>query len=283
MNSADGTQPDVDPLTEQKAAPDSRTETQQPETPATKTEEQSASVPDSARKKRRTAGLVVGAVSILCLALALFLIAGAPGPEGGSGDMNRTSASGSLDRSVQADTVDNGADTNREASGAEDTGEADDTPRPSDSGHANTRPDAGRPGSTDGDHHESPSGENTSGGNASNGGSEGSSHSSGEKPSPITVTVSVNSSAAADKGFPASLFSGSVTIPSDGTAYDALAATGLSIGGSPSYVTSIGGLAEKTVGPNSGWTYDVNGTMPMVAANAYQLAQGDRVSWTFVI
>lgn len=36
-----------------------------------------------------------------------------------------------------------------------------------------------------------------------------------------------------------------------------------------SYVSSINNLSEKNVGPQSGWTYRVNGVLPMMAANQY--------------
>ena len=38
-----------------------------------------------------------------------------------------------------------------------------------------------------------------------------------------------------------------------------------------SYVSSINNLSEKNVGPTSGWTYRVNGVLPMMAANQYKV------------
>ena len=46
---------------------------------------------------------------------------------------------------------------------------------------------------------------------------------------------------------------------------------------------SIDGLAEKMMGASSGWTYTVNGTMPMTAANNYELSNNDEVRWIYVV
>lgn len=48
------------------------------------------------------------------------------------------------------------------------------------------------------------------------------------------------------------------------------------------YVSSIGGIEEKTYGPSSGWTYLVNGKQPPVACSNYKLKSGDKVQWLFV-
>lgn len=117
-------------------------------------------------------------------------------------------------------------------------------------------------------------------------GSSGSSNSSSPSPSPapasIAVAVVVDSSAATSLGFPATMASGTLELPEGATAYDALAATGLSLEGSASYVSAVNGLAEKMMGGTSGWTYTVNGTMPMTAANNYALSDGDTVRWAYV-
>lgn len=116
--------------------------------------------------------------------------------------------------------------------------------------------------------------------------SSGASGSSGASPSPapasIAVSVVVDSSAAASLGYPAAMASGTLQLPEDATAYDALAATGLSLEGSASYVSAVNGLAEKMMGGTSGWTYTVNGTMPMTAASNYTLHEGDAVRWVYV-
>lgn len=49
-----------------------------------------------------------------------------------------------------------------------------------------------------------------------------------------------------------------------------------------SYVLSINNLSEKNVGPTSGWTYRVNGVLPMMAANQYKVKDGDVIKWIYV-
>ena len=116
--------------------------------------------------------------------------------------------------------------------------------------------------------------------------SSGPSNPSNPSPSPapasIAVSVVVDSSAAASLGFPATMASATLKLPEGATAYDALAATGLSLEGSSSYVSAVNGLAEKMMGGTSGWTYTVNGTMPMTAASNYILHEGDAVRWVYV-
>lgn len=51
---------------------------------------------------------------------------------------------------------------------------------------------------------------------------------------------------------------------------------------SKSYITEIGGLAEKDCGGASGWMYRVNGTNPRKAASKYVLKDGDTVEWYYV-
>lgn len=94
----------------------------------------------------------------------------------------------------------------------------------------------------------------------------------------ITVSVSVNGN----------IVSGSdeVKLNKNASAYDALKALakkmGWSILGGGSYVKGIGGEKEKSAGPQSGWTYSVNGTTPQKSAGSYKLKDGDSVDWTFV-
>lgn len=101
-------------------------------------------------------------------------------------------------------------------------------------------------------------------------------------PASIAVSVVVDSSAATSLGFPATMASATLKLPEGATAYDALAATGLSLEGSSSYVSAVNGLAEKMMSGTSGWTYTVNGTMPMTAASNYILHEGDAVRWVYV-
>ena len=117
----------------------------------------------------------------------------------------------------------------------------------------------------------------SNGGNASSGGQSGS-----QESSYITVTVSVTSSAV---GNPVSS-GGTFTFNEGATVYDALCAPGLSVNAHGSsygtYVSAIGGLAEKQYGGTSGWMYSVNGTTPMTACSNYVLSNGDNVVWYYV-
>lgn len=114
-------------------------------------------------------------------------------------------------------------------------------------------------------------------GNASTG-DQGSS----QQPSYVTVTVSVTSSSV---GNPVSS-GGTFTFNEGATVYDALCALGLSVNAHGSsygtYVSAIGGLAEKQYGGTSGWMYSVNGTTPMTACSNYVLSNGDDVVWYYV-
>lgn len=117
----------------------------------------------------------------------------------------------------------------------------------------------------------------SNGGNASSGGQSGS-----QESSYITVSVSVTSSAV---GNPVSS-GGTFTFYKGATVYDALCALGLSVNAHGSsygtYVSAIGGLAEKQYGDTSGWMYSVNGTTPMTACSNYVLSNGDNVVWYYV-
>lgn len=103
-----------------------------------------------------------------------------------------------------------------------------------------------------------------------------------QEPSYVTVTVSVTSSAV---GNPVSS-GGTFTFNEGATVYDALCALGLSVNAHGSsygtYVSAIGGLAEKQYGGTSGWMYSVNGTTPMTACSNYVLSNGDNVVWYYV-
>ncbi|MCI9129965.1 MAG: DUF4430 domain-containing protein [Eggerthellaceae bacterium] len=72
-----------------------------------------------------------------------------------------------------------------------------------------------------------------------------------------------------------------VDVATGASAYDALVATGAELEGTSSYVTSINGLAEKAAGPTYGWMYEVNGEIPSVAADEYELQPGDAVRWYY--
>ncbi len=126
-------------------------------------------------------------------------------------------------------------------------------------------------------------GQSSDGASSSNGGSAPSGGQGGSQESSyVTVTVSVTSSAV---GNPVSS-GGTFTFNEGATVYDALCALGLSVNAHGSsygtYVSAIGGLAEKQHGGTSGWMYSVNGTTPMTACSNYVLSNGDNVVWYYV-
>lgn len=126
-------------------------------------------------------------------------------------------------------------------------------------------------------------GQLSDGASSSNGGSAPSGGQGGSQESNyVTVTVSVTSSAV---GNPVSS-GGTFTFNEGTTVYDALCALGLSVNARGSsygtYVSAIGGLAEKQYGGTSGWMYSVNGTTPMTACSNYVLSNGDNVVWYYV-
>ncbi len=126
-------------------------------------------------------------------------------------------------------------------------------------------------------------GQSSDGASSSNGGSAPSGGQGGSQESNyVTVTVSVTSSAV---GNPVSS-GGTFTFNEGATVYDALCALGLSVNAHGSsygtYVSAIGGLAEKQYAGTSGWMYSVNGTTPMTACSNYVLSNGDSVVWYYV-
>lgn len=126
-------------------------------------------------------------------------------------------------------------------------------------------------------------GQSSDGASSSNGGSAPSGGQGGSQESNyVTVTVSVTSSAVSN---PVSS-GGTFTFNEGATVYDALCALGLSVNAHGSsygtYVSAIGGLAEKQYGGTSGWMYSVNGTTPMTTCSNYVLSNGDNVVWYYV-
>lgn len=138
-------------------------------------------------------------------------------------------------------------------------------------------------GSSSSDGSSSSAGSATGGGSASNSGGASAGNQGGSRqPGYVTVTVSVTSSAV---GNPVSS-GGTFTFNEGATVYDALCALGLSVNAHGSsygtYVSAIGGLAEKQYGGTSGWCYSVNGSQPMTACSNYVLSNGDNVVWYYV-
>ena len=138
-------------------------------------------------------------------------------------------------------------------------------------------------GSSSSDGSSSGGGSVSGGGSASNGCNASAGNQGGsQQPGYVTVTVAVTSSAV---GNPVSS-GGTFTFNEGATAYDALCALGLSVNAHGSsygtYVSAIGGLAEKQHGGTSGWMYSVNGVAPNTACSNYVLHNGDSVVWYYV-
>lgn len=111
--------------------------------------------------------------------------------------------------------------------------------------------------------------------------------------SKITVTVSVDCKTAVEKGYKealaltstGNLASKTVTLAKDASVYDALKASGLSIGAESTnmgtYVYAISSLREKACGSKSGWLYSVNGTFISDSCDSAHLKNGDTVRWRY--
>lgn len=120
------------------------------------------------------------------------------------------------------------------------------------------------------------SGSGPSSGNSDATGGQGSS-----QPAPKSVTVTISADGSVGGGGAAGPVT--LTFEEGATVYDALAGSGWSVladwGAFGAYVTSINGVAA---GPNTGWTYTVNGSQPNYACSSYTLSDGDAIHWTFV-
>ena len=132
-------------------------------------------------------------------------------------------------------------------------------------------------GSSSGSH----SGGSGGSGSGSASGSGSGSHAGSSESRSIVVSVTVDGSAAG-----AGASSASIRLSRGASAYDALAACGVSFNAKSTsfgmYVSSIGGLAEKEHGAMSGWVYAVNGYEPNTACSNYELRDGDSLVWTYV-
>lgn len=111
------------------------------------------------------------------------------------------------------------------------------------------------------------------------------------KPEPApqaqTVTLSVQGSETTGMILPAC----TLTLQEGDTAFSVLSRTlrekkiqmESSGSGESVYVKGIANLYEFDEGPQSGWSYRVNGQMPSKSAGAYVLAPGDRVEWIYIL
>lgn len=221
------------------------------------------------------------------LLLALMLAFGTclPLTSCGNADDASSEAANQEQAADQGDEAsEEGAESNGDSSG-KDSKDAEDDAGASNASGANSQEEASSssagasksPSSTSGGPSKS-SGSSSAGSSASS----GSSKSSSSAKKNIKVTVFVDASNAADAGYAATLYRDTITLKKGSTAYDALQATGLAIGGNSTYVSSIGGLAEKQLGKTSGWMYEVNGTTPMTSCGNCKLSDGDTLRWYYV-
>lgn len=194
-----------------------------------------------------------------------------------SSDAAKDESKGSNDAKDDSESSDKESDKNSDSKKSEDQdGEkSGDKSAAQNTGAGDTSKVSG--GASSGGGQSSNGASSSNGGNASSGGQSGS-----QESNYVTVTVSVTSSAV---GNPVSS-GGTFTFNEGATVYDALCALGLSVNAHGSsygtYVSAIGGLAEKQYGGTSGWMYSVNGTTPMTACSNYVLSNGDNVVWYYV-
>lgn len=194
-----------------------------------------------------------------------------------SSDAAKDESKGSNDAKDDSESSDKESDKNSDSKKSEDQDgkKSGDKSAAQNTGAGDTSKVSG--GASSGGGQSSNGASSSNGGNASSGGQSGS-----QESNYVTVTVSVTSSAV---GNPVTS-GGTFTFNEGATVYDALCALGLSVNAHGSsygtYVSAIGGLAEKQYGGTSGWMYSVNGTTPMTACSNYVLSNGDNVVWYYV-
>ena len=76
-----------------------------------------------------------------------------------------------------------------------------------------------------------------------------------------------------------------LTLDKGATVYDALKTGDLVVGAKSTafgtYVYAIQSLAEKACGGQSGWLFEVNGTIANTSCSSYVLQDGDIVRWVY--
>lgn len=78
------------------------------------------------------------------------------------------------------------------------------------------------------------------------------------------------------------IYSGSVEVKEKDTAMTVLERTGVTIDDKDGYVQGIDGLYAGDCGDYSGWMYKVNGKVPDVGADQYEVKKGDEIEWYYV-
>lgn len=248
--------------------------------------------------------LLTGATTLVCVGLVAFCAFGVPAyePDSGevepqladevAGDVSAGEEIVGADEEAAVDEAEEAADEaasgkkakkkSKKGGGAGDEGGETDGGESSggsgSSGGGSSSGSGGAKASGSGGSHTGGSG---SAGSAGSGSSKSGGTAAKADPDTITVTVIVDSSRAAAWGWPDSLANMQVSVPMGSSVYDALCATGLKIGGTSSYVSSIGGLAERACGSMSGWLYYVDGEWASKPAGSYILAGGETIQWIY--
>lgn len=249
------------------------------------------SVIEPAALKRSERPVIIGA---LCAALAVVVVAcvfafGSPSPTidatafSSSASQEQGAVSGEAAEKGDAQNEDTSDEESADHEAADESGEPTDEDGGASSGAASSYEGTTEPSSS------SPSSAGGSGGSGES--DAGSSAAAAPEPEPeptpapaiITVSVYIDSSRAHayDSSWPSSMGGGTVTLAQGSSVYDALCAVGVSLGGSSSYVSSIGGLAEFSCGKGSGWMYSVNGVYPNKSCGKYQLSGGESILWVY--
>lgn len=243
--------------------------------------------PSTASPLNRAQLTFVAVAALLCVALiggSIWSLVTGGGLAPGEGQSVATAGSddGRLDRPTGADDAASAGDADPEGSmsaeGSSTSGqESGDASRGSSDGSGDSSASKGQSQETAGG---SPSsGSSGSGPSSGNSGATGGQGSSQPAPKSVTVTISADGSV----GGGAAAGPVTLTFEEGATVYDALAGSGWSVladwGAFGAYVTSINGVAA---GPNTGWTYTVNGSQPNYACSSYTLSDGDAIHWTFV-
>lgn len=78
------------------------------------------------------------------------------------------------------------------------------------------------------------------------------------------------------------IYSGDVEVEDKETAMTVLEKSGVKIDKKDGYVQGIDGLYAGDCGDYSGWMYKVNGEVPDVGADEYEVNKGDEVQWYYV-
>lgn len=234
--------------------------------------------PSTASPLNRAQLTFVAVAALLCVALiggSIWSLVTGGGLAPGEGQNVATAGSDDGRQDQATDTGDADPEGSMSAEGSSTSGqEGGDASRGSSDGSGDSSASKGQSQET--------AGGSLSGGSAPSSGNSGATGGQGSsQPAPKSVTVTISADGSVGGGGAAGPVT--LTFEEGATVYDALAGAGWSVladwGAFGAYVTSINGVAA---GPNTGWTYTVNGSQPNYACSSYTLSDGDAIHWTFV-